>query len=137
MPSIVALINGSPHAWIVIHAVVGPFGPITVLTEDKEPRWELARRRLKRHGPFTWAGQLGFVFLQRLIARRSRTRFAEIIAEHGRTREAIRDAPGGELRPFRPGLPSQLLYHPTLWSYMRTGLTSGICWLHGRWRGPS
>jgi len=252
MPSIVALTNGSPHAWIVINAVVDRFGPVTVLTDDKEPRWELARRRLKRHGPFTWAGQIGFVLLQRIIARLSRARFAEIIAEHGldpaphsacevipvgsvnsptcrealerhrpdvvfvigtriiraetlrtiqaplmnlhggitpkyrgqagaywalakgdpdhagvtvhlvdagvdtgevlyqaRIRpdrrdnfstyfylqaaafrplvlQAIEDALGGKLRPFRPELPSQLLHHPTLWAYLWTGFSSGV-----------
>jgi len=252
MPSIVALTNGSPHAWIVINAVVDRFGPVTVLTDEKEPRWELARRRLKRHGPFTWTGQIGFVLLQRVIARRSRARFAEIIAEHGlnpvphpgcevipvgsvndpacrealarlrpevvfvigtriiraetlraiqapllnlhggitpkyrgqaggywalakgdpdhagvtvhlvdagvdtgevlyqaRIRpdrrdnfstyfyiqaaafrplilQAIEDALGGKLRPYRPELPSHLLHHPTLWGYLWTGLSMGI-----------
>ncbi|WP_026853189.1 formyl transferase [Geothrix fermentans] len=252
MPSIVALTNGSPHAWIVINAVVEHFGPITVLTEGREHRWKLARRRLKRHGPFTWAGQIAFVFLQRAIARRSRARVAEIIREHGldpapnprcevlpvgsvndpacrellaRLRpdvvfvigtriiraatleaiqapllnlhggitpkyrgqaggywalaqgdaghagvtvhlvdagvdtgdvlyqapirpsrrdnfstyfylqaaafrplalRAIRDALEGTLRPFQPGLPSQLYHHPTLWGYLWTGLSSGV-----------
>jgi hypothetical protein len=252
MPSIVALTNGSPHAWIVINAVVERFGPVTVLKDDKEPRWELARRRLKRHGPFTLAGQIGFVLLQRIIAKRSRGRFAEIIAEYGldpapnpaceviavgsvnapacrealgrlrpdavfvigtriigaetlraiqaplmnlhggitpkyrgqaggywalakgdpdhagvtvhlvdagvdtgevlyqaRIRpgrrdnfstyfylqaaafrplilQALEDALGGKLRPFRPELPSQLMHHPTLWGYLWTGLSSGV-----------
>ena len=252
MPSIVALANGSPHAWIVINAVTDRYGPVTVLEDDKEPRWKLARRRLKRHGPFTWAGQIGFVLLQRIIAKRSRRRFREIIAEHGlnpapnpgcevipvgsvnapacrealaRLRpdvvfvigtriigaetlraiqaplmnlhggitpkyrgqaggywalakgdpdhagvtvhlvdagvdtgevlyqarihpgprdnfstyyylqaaafrplilQAIEDALGGRLRPFRPGLPSQLWYHPTLWGYLWTGLVRRV-----------
>ena len=60
MAAIVALTNGSPHSWIILNAVVERFGPITVLTEDKESRRELIRRRLKRHGPVTLAGQIGF-----------------------------------------------------------------------------
>lgn len=83
MAAIVALTNGSPHSWIILNAVVERFGPITVLTEDKESRRELIRRRLKRHGPVTLAGQIGFVLLQRIIAKRSRARMAEIIQEQG------------------------------------------------------
>ncbi len=83
MAAIVALTNGSPHSWIILNAVVERFGPITVLTEDKESRRELIRRRLKRHGPITLAGQIGFVLLQRIIAKKSRARMAEIIQEQG------------------------------------------------------
>lgn len=57
--------------------------PVTVLTEDKEPRGELMWRRLKRHGSMTLVGQIGFVFLQRFIAKRGRVRMAEIIQEQG------------------------------------------------------
>jgi methionyl-tRNA formyltransferase len=83
MAVIVALTNGSPHSWIILNAVVDRFGPVTVLTEDKEPRWELLRRRLKRHGRVALAGQIGFVLLQRFIAKRSRTRIAEIVQTQG------------------------------------------------------
>lgn len=92
MPAIVALTNGSPHARIIINAVVDRFGPVTVLTEDKEPRGELMWRRLKRHGSMTLVGQIGFVFLQRFIAKRSRVCMAEIIQEQGLNPEQIASA---------------------------------------------
>lgn len=252
MAAIVALTNGSPHSWIIINAVVDRFGPVAVLTEDKEPRRELIRRRLRRHGLVTLAGQIGFVLLRRFLANRSQARKAEIIQEHGlnpepnpacevlpvgsvnspacrealaglhpdvvmvigtriikaETRGAIRgplmnlhsglapkyrgqaggywalakgdpdhagvtihlvdagvdtgdvlyqagfkagkhdnfstyfylqaaalrplavkaieDALRGELKPFKPSLPSEEFHHPTLWSYLWTGLTKGV-----------
>ena len=80
MATIVALTNGSPHSWIILNAVVERFGPLTVLQESKEGRLALMRRRMKRLGPLTVAGQVGFLFLYRLIARFSRARVAEILA---------------------------------------------------------
>jgi hypothetical protein len=80
MPTIVALTNGSPHSWIIIHAVVDRFGPITILTEERESRAKLIHRRMKRQGLVAVLGQVGFLLLQRLLARRDRTRLAEIVA---------------------------------------------------------
>lgn len=83
MAAIVAITNGSPHSWIIINALTERFGPITVLTEDKERRSAQLRRRIKRQGLLTVVGQMGFLILNRLIARGSRDRIREIVEGHG------------------------------------------------------
>lgn len=83
MAAIVAITNGSPHSWIILNAITERFGPISVLTEDKEQRSVQIRRRIKRQGLLTVAGQIGFLLLSRLIAKGSRTRIREIIEEYG------------------------------------------------------
>lgn len=83
MAAIVAITNGSPHSWIILNALTERFGPITVLTEDKELRSVQIRRRIKRHGLLTVVGQIGFLALNQLIAKGSRDRIREIIEEHG------------------------------------------------------
>jgi folate-dependent phosphoribosylglycinamide formyltransferase PurN len=40
--------------------------------------------------------------------------------------KAVADALAQSLKPFRPDLPSQLFFMPTLWSYLVTGLTKGV-----------
>ncbi|WP_137933168.1 formyl transferase [Mesorhizobium comanense] len=40
--------------------------------------------------------------------------------------EAVADALGGRLVTIDPGLPSKQWYHPTIWSYVWTGLRTGI-----------
>lgn len=82
MAAIVAITNGSPHSWIIINAITERFGPITVLTEDKERRSVQIRRRIKRQGLLTVAGQIGFLLLSRLLAKGSRDRIKEIVEEH-------------------------------------------------------
>jgi methionyl-tRNA formyltransferase len=78
MPGIVALTNGSPQSWIVVNAIAAAHGPVIVLAEQAESKSLLLRRRMKRQGVVTVAGQVGFVLLQKLLARKSRARIAEI-----------------------------------------------------------
>jgi methionyl-tRNA formyltransferase len=80
VPGIVALTNGSPHSWIVLNAVVEAHGPLTVLVEPAESKSQLIRRRIKRQGVLTVAGQVGFVLLQKLMARTGKRRIADIVA---------------------------------------------------------
>ena len=80
MARIAALTNGSPHSWIVLNALVEAFGPVTVLTEDAQSKSLLIRKRMRRLGVVAVIGQIGFVLLQKLIARRSGRRIAQIIA---------------------------------------------------------
>ena len=40
--------------------------------------------------------------------------------------EAVADALAGKLSTFDPGLPSKQWFHPTIWSYIRTGLRCGV-----------
>ncbi|WP_257307444.1 formyl transferase [Geothrix campi] len=42
------------------------------------------------------------------------------------TVKALEDALNGGLRPFKPSLPSEQFHHPTLWAYLRTGLSKGV-----------
>jgi methionyl-tRNA formyltransferase len=81
MPRIAALTNGSPHFWIVLNAIAERFGPIAVLVENAEPKLQLIRRRMKHQGVVTVAGQIGFVLLQKIIARQSWPRILRIVDE--------------------------------------------------------
>jgi methionyl-tRNA formyltransferase len=83
MAKIVALTNGSPHSWIVLNALVAEFGPLTVLAEDAEPKSVLIQRRMKRQGVIAVLGQIGFVLLQKIMAKRSAPRVLEIIRQSG------------------------------------------------------
>ena len=83
MAKIVALTNNSPHSWIVLNALVQEFGALTVLTEDPESKSLLIRRRMRRQGVVTVLGQIGFVLLQKFIARRGGPRILEIVREAG------------------------------------------------------
>lgn len=40
--------------------------------------------------------------------------------------EAVRDALAGKLGTVEPGLPSKQWYHPTVWSYLWTGIRNGV-----------
>lgn len=73
----------SPLAWIVINAIVERFGPVAVLAEGRMGRFDLVRKRLRRQGALIVLGQIGFVFLQKLMDRRQKGRIAEIIEEMG------------------------------------------------------
>ena len=80
---IVVLTVPSPHAWIVINAIVAKFGPVTIVAEDPQSRRELIRQRIRRQGPITVAGQIGFVLLRKLLDRFNGKRVNEIVAEYG------------------------------------------------------
>jgi folate-dependent phosphoribosylglycinamide formyltransferase PurN len=81
MPGIVVLTCPTPHAWIVINALVAHFGPVTVLTEEREARGELIRRRMRRRGVIPVLGQIAFVMYQKLVEDRAKPRIDEIIRE--------------------------------------------------------
>jgi methionyl-tRNA formyltransferase len=40
--------------------------------------------------------------------------------------QALEDALAGRLKPFKPDLPSQQYFMPTLWGYAWAGLTKGV-----------
>jgi hypothetical protein len=83
MTRITVLTIPSPQSWIIVNALVQHFGPVTVLAEERKSRFNLVRKRMRRQGPVTVLGQIGFVLLQKLLAPRARRRIDEIIAEHG------------------------------------------------------
>lgn len=72
----------SPQSWIIINALVKQFGPVTIVAEERESKLDLIRKRMRRQGVITVLGQVGFVLLQKLLARRSEPRIGEIIAEY-------------------------------------------------------
>lgn len=75
---IVVLTGGGPLAWIIINAVIGKFGSVTVLQEQTEPMRLLFRRRLKKLGAVTVAGQIAFGVAQRLLRAASRHRLQSL-----------------------------------------------------------
>ena len=79
---IVVLTSGGPLPWIVINAVIEKYGLVTVLEEQPEPMTVLFRRRLKKLGTITVAGQIGFGLFQRVLRVASRKRLADIMASH-------------------------------------------------------
>jgi len=81
MSRIAVLARDTPHAWIVINAVVAAFGPADVLLEEREPRLELIRKRARSQGILTVVGQIGFTLLQGMLSRYREPRIAEIVAD--------------------------------------------------------
>jgi len=77
----------SPHAWTVINALAERFGPVHVIAEDRMGKLELIRKRMKRQGVVTVLGQIGFVFLQKLVDRGQHDRIRQIVAEMGLSTE--------------------------------------------------
>jgi folate-dependent phosphoribosylglycinamide formyltransferase PurN len=82
MPGIVVLTCPTPHAWIVINTLVERFGPLTVLTEERQSRRGLIRKRMQRQGVIPVLGQVAFVIYQKLVEDRAKPRIEEIIREH-------------------------------------------------------
>jgi folate-dependent phosphoribosylglycinamide formyltransferase PurN len=79
MSRIAVLTVPSPHSWITINALVERFGPVHVISEERQGKFELIARRMKRQGLITVLGQVGFVLLQRLVDRRQKARVRQII----------------------------------------------------------
>jgi folate-dependent phosphoribosylglycinamide formyltransferase PurN len=90
----VVLLGGDgPSTRIVYHALRREFSPLHVILEAGVPRGQLLRRRVKKLGPLTVAGQLLFMgaILPRL-RRKGARRIEEILRRHGMDDAPI-DAP--------------------------------------------
>lgn len=83
MPRIAVVTVPTPQSWIIINALVKHFGPVTIVAEERESRFEHVDERMRRRGVLTALGQLGFILYLKGLARRVGPRVAEIIAEHG------------------------------------------------------
>jgi hypothetical protein len=83
MSRIAVLTVPSPQSWIIVNALTRHFGPVTILAEERESRLAEMRSRIRRQGIIAVLGQLGFVLLQKHLARRSIPRLQQIVAEHG------------------------------------------------------
>jgi folate-dependent phosphoribosylglycinamide formyltransferase PurN len=83
MSRIVVLTVPSPQSWIIVNALVQHFGPVTIVAEEREPKLDLIRKRMRRQGLVAVLGQIGFVLFQKLLGRRSQHRIAEIVTQYG------------------------------------------------------
>lgn len=72
-----------PESWIVINALAGRFGAenVHVLAEQRVSRRALILKRMRKRGIVTVLGQIGFVLLQKVIDRRQRGRYAELVSQ--------------------------------------------------------
>ena len=74
---------GGPYAWIIINALGDAFGPIDVILEAPEPRGAFLKRRARKLGWFTVAGQFGTMVLVRLGKQRFAERIRRIVEANG------------------------------------------------------
>lgn len=84
---------GGPYPWIIINALGKEFGPIDVILEEPEPRGMFLKRRARKIGWFTTAGQFGTMVLVRLGKKRFAKRIARIVQENG-----LEEEPGPDHR---------------------------------------
>jgi folate-dependent phosphoribosylglycinamide formyltransferase PurN len=81
---VVLLAGPGASTHIVYHALARAFGEVPVILEERVPRGQLVKRRLKKLGLPTVAGQMLFMALaEPLLRRRAASRVAAIKREHG------------------------------------------------------
>jgi phosphoribosylglycinamide formyltransferase-1 len=81
---VVLLAADGPSARIVWNALRARFADVHAVLEEPVPRGVMVRRRLKKLGAVTVAGQLAFMALaQPWLRRRGAARVRQILAEHG------------------------------------------------------
>ncbi|WP_353645611.1 formyl transferase [Mesorhizobium sp. WSM2239] len=80
---IVMVTEGGPHIWAIVNAVSDRFGPVTVILETPESKSQLLRRRARRQGWISVAGQVGTMLLTKLGKRLFARRADAIAAEGG------------------------------------------------------
>lgn len=81
-PKIAVLTCWTPHAWIAINGLVERFGPVDILSEERQSKWTLIRNRAKRLGWLTVAGQIAFVIVLKFLDRRQQARIDAIVREN-------------------------------------------------------
>lgn len=73
---IVVVTEGGLHIWGIVNAIAARFGPPTVILEQPESKWALLKRRARRQGWISVAGQIGTM----LIIRTSKVLYARRLA---------------------------------------------------------
>jgi len=68
--------------WIVVNGLVRHLGPVTVIQETPESKWEILRRRSRLVGLVQALGQVAFWLMQRALLRKQE-RERQIAAQHG------------------------------------------------------
>jgi folate-dependent phosphoribosylglycinamide formyltransferase PurN len=74
---------GGPYPWIIINALGEEFGPITVILEEPESRSAFLKRRARKIGWVSTAGQFATMLLVRLGKNLFDKRIARMVAENG------------------------------------------------------
>ena len=84
--SVVLLAGNGDSTWIVHNALRERFPISAVILEEEPPAVEVLRRRARKLGWPTVAGQVAFILFARLTERFSKPRQGEILREHGLSR---------------------------------------------------
>lgn len=82
---------GGPYPWIIVNALARRYGAIDVVKEDGEPQLAFLRRRARKTGWVSLAGQFCTMVLIRLGKRLSIRQIAGIVAT-----ERLETAPGAD-----------------------------------------
>lgn len=82
-PRVAVLVAGGPLAAMLVNGLERHFGDIAVLKEQPEPKAMIVRRRARLVGWPEALGQAAFGIVQKLIAKRSEKRLAQIWDEFG------------------------------------------------------
>lgn len=82
-PTVCVVTAGGPHPWIIINALGRRFGPILVIMEQPEPKWGLLRRRARKEGWISTAGQFLTMLWIRTAKKVAAKRIAALVAQHG------------------------------------------------------
>jgi len=80
---VVIVTEGGRHIWGIANAVAARFGPPAVILEQPESKWALLKRRARRQGWLSAAGQLGTMLIVRTSKMLYAKRLAAISAETG------------------------------------------------------
>jgi folate-dependent phosphoribosylglycinamide formyltransferase PurN len=74
---------GGPYPWIIVNALTDRFGPVAVIREQPEPMGAFLRRRARREGWVSVAGQFLTMAVAKLGKKLIARRIAAIEAEDG------------------------------------------------------
>ncbi|WP_442583354.1 formyl transferase [Mesorhizobium sp. ASY16-5R] len=80
---IVVVTEGGRHVWGIVNAIAARFGPPTVILEQPESKWALLKRRARRQGWISVAGQIGTMLIIRTSKVLYARRLASLTAESG------------------------------------------------------
>lgn len=80
---IVLLVAGGELANIAVNDLVARFGPISVLQEEPESKWDILRRRARLVGPLYAVSQAVCGLALKVVGKASRARIEAICAENG------------------------------------------------------
>jgi folate-dependent phosphoribosylglycinamide formyltransferase PurN len=82
-PRIVIVTEGGPHIWGIVNAIAARFGQPTIILENPESKSDLLRRRARRLGWISAAGQFGTMVIIRSAKVLMTRRLAELAQNEG------------------------------------------------------